>query len=51
MPDVWLADKVSSNVKVSLLTSSSEEVTPTLYPVIPLKPRIHPVKDDEVLPV
>ena len=43
--------EVSSNFNVSLLTSSNEEVTPTLYPVIPLNPRIQPVKDVEVIPV
>ena len=30
---------------------SSEEDIPTLYPVIPLNPRIHPVNVVEVIPV
>ena len=43
-PSVWLPAVVSSKVKLSLLTSSKEDDTPTLYPVIPLNPRTHPVK-------
>ena len=42
---------VSSNFKLSRFISSSEDEMPTLYPVIPLKPRIHPVKVVEVIPV
>ena len=33
------------------MISSRDEETPTLYPVIPLNPRIQPVKDVEVIPV
>ena len=43
-PSVWASADVSSNVKLSLLTSSNEDDTPTLYPVIPLNPRTQPVK-------
>ena len=50
-PKACDAAEVSSNFNVSLLTSNNEEVTPTLYPVIPLNPRIQPVKDVEVIPV
>ena len=50
-PDVWDDAVVWSNFKLSRLISSKEEETPTLYPVIPLKPRIHPVKVVEVIPV
>ena len=50
-PDVWDVAVVSSNFKLSRFISSKEEETPTLYPVIPLKPRIHPVKVVEVIPV
>ena len=50
-PEVWDDDFVWSNFKLSRFISSKEEETPTLYPVIPLKPRIHPVKEVEVIPV
>ena len=50
-PDVWEVAVVSSNFKLSRLISSREEETPTLYPVIPLNPRIQPVKVVEVIPV
>ena len=50
-PDVWEVAVVSSNFKLSRLISSREEETPTLYPVIPLNPRIHPVNVVEVIPV
>ena len=50
-PDVWEVAVVSSNFKLSRLISSKEEEIPTLYPVIPLKPRIHPVNVVEVIPV
>ena len=50
-PDVWEVAVVSSNFRLSRLISSREEETPTLYPVIPLNPRIQPVKVVEVIPV
>ena len=50
-PEVCDAANVSSNFNFSWLISSRDEETPTLYPVIPLNPRIQPVKDVEVIPV
>ena len=49
LPELWDAADVLSKTKFSLLISSNEE--DTLYPVIPLNPRIHPVKDVDVIPV
>ena len=43
-PLIWLSALVSSKLTFSLLTSNREDDTPTLYPVIPLNPRIQPVK-------
>ena len=51
VPDVWVAAVVSSKTKLSRFISKSEEDIPTLYPDIPLKPRIQPVKVVEVIPV
>ena len=51
LPELWDAADVLSKTKFSLLISSNEEDIPTLYPVIPLNPRIHPVKDVDVIPV
>ena len=51
VPDVWVAAVVSSKTKLSRFISRSEEDIPTLYPDIPLKPRIQPVKVVEVIPV
>ena len=48
---VWLAAVVCSKLSFSLLTSINDEDTPTLYPVIPLNPRIQPVNDVDVIPV
>ena len=48
---VWVEAEVSSNLRLSLFTSNNEDVIPTLYPVIPLKPRMHPVKVFVVIPV
>ena len=42
---------VSSNCKLSRLISSNDDDTPTLYPLIPLNPRIQPVNVVEVIPV
>ena len=50
-PVVWEDAVVSSNFKLSRFISSNEDETPTLYPVIPLNPRTHPVKVVEVIPV
>ena len=50
-PEVWDAALVSSNFKLSRFISSNEDETPTLYPVIPLNPRIQPVNVVEVIPV
>ena len=51
MPDVCVDAVVSSKIKLSRFTSSNEDEIPTLYPDIPLNPRIHPVKVVEVIPV
>ena len=50
-PDVWDDADVSLNFKLSRLISSKEDDIPTLKPVTPLKPRIHPIKVVEVIPV
>ena len=50
-PEVWEVAVVSLNFKLSRFISSNEDETPTLYPVIPLKPRIQPVNVVEVIPV
>ena len=50
-PFTWLSADVSSKVNFSLLTSTRDEDTPTLYPVTPLNPRIHPVNVVDVIPV
>ena len=50
-PLTWEDAEVSSNWSVSLLTSIRDEDTPTLYPVIPLNPRRHPVNEFVVIPV
>ena len=50
-PDVWELAVVSSNFKLSWFILRREDETPTLNPVIPLNPRIHPVNVVEVIPV
>ena len=45
------AADVSLNFKCSWFILTSEEEIPTLYPVTPLKPRIHPVNVVDVIPV
>ena len=50
-PDVWEVADVSSNFKLSWFILRREDEIPTLYPVMPLNPRIHPVKVVEVIPV
>ena len=49
--DSCVSECVSSNFKLSRLISSNEDDIPTLYPVIPLNPRIQPVNEVEVIPV
>ena len=51
LPELWEDAVVSSKTKLSRFISSKEDDIPTLYPEIPLKPRIHPVKDVDVIPV
>jgi len=51
LPELWDAAVVSSKTKFSRFISSSDEEMPTLYPDIPLNPRIHPVNVVEVIPV
>ena len=50
-PDVWEVAVVSLKFKLSWFIFNNEDDTPTLYPVIPLNPRIQPVKVVEVIPV
>ena len=50
-PDSCVDAVVLSKIKLSRLTSNNEEEIPTLYPDMPLNPRIHPVKVVEVIPV
>ena len=50
-PDVWEVAVVSLNFKLSWLIFNNEDETPTLYPVMPLNPRTHPVNVVEVIPV
>ena len=50
-PVTWDAAVVLLNLRLSRLTSNRDEDIPTLYPVIPLKPRIQPVNVVDVIPV
>ena len=50
-PVVWVSAVVCVNFNFSRLISRRDDDTPTLYPVIPLKPRIHPVNEVDVIPV
>ena len=50
-PDSCDSAEVLSKIRFSRFISSNDEEMPTLYPVTPLKPRIHPVKEVDVIPV